>query len=110
MEKVVSEKLVYNDNDIIGKGIAGFVFRGSFGDDKIPVAVKRVKLACVNKEAVQKRGEDTLKGLDHENVVKLFHVEQDEVYRSVKFIVSLPFFQNVLQCYFISNTKLGILL
>lgn len=80
MEKVVSEKLTYNENNILGKGSNGFVFSGYFGDpeSKLPVAVKRVQLASTNKkEAVQKREEDAMKGLDHPNVVKFLHVEQD---------------------------------
>lgn len=84
MEKAVSNRLSYNDNAILGKGVAGFVFSGSFDDDKIPVAVKRVRLDSLHsKEAVQKREEDALKGLDHPNVIKLFHSEQDLVFKYV---------------------------
>ncbi len=81
IEKVVSEKLCYSENEILGKGSAGFVFRGSFDHDKIPVAVKRVQLASMQKEAIQKREEEALKGLDHPNVVKLYHVENDKDFK-----------------------------
>ncbi len=80
--KIVSDSLSYDDNEILGKGTAGFVFRGSFGQDKNPVAVKRVQLASLRKdEEFQKREEDALASLDHPNVVKLFHVEDDFTFR-----------------------------
>ncbi|KAK4004994.1 Uncharacterized protein APZ42_016109 [Daphnia magna] len=82
MEKIisVSDRLSYDDNAILGKGTAGFVFRGSFGDD-IPVAVKRVKLASMQKEAVQKREEEMFASLDHPNVIKLYHIEEDLTFK-----------------------------
>lgn len=90
MEKIisVSDRLSYDDNAILGKGTAGFVFRGSFGDD-IPVAVKRVKLASMQKEAVQKREEEMFASLDHPNVIKLYHIEEDLTFKYcfVAFIV-----------------------
>lgn len=79
MEKAVSEKLSYGESAILGKGMAGFVFRGFFND--IPVAVKRVQLASMQKEEVQKREEDAMRALDHPNVVKLYHVEEDVVFK-----------------------------
>ncbi|XP_046461710.1 serine/threonine-protein kinase/endoribonuclease ire-1-like [Daphnia pulex] len=80
--KIVSDSLSYDDNEILGKGTAGFVFRGSFGQDKNPVAVKRVQLASLRKdEDFQKREEDALASLDHPNVVKLFHAEDDLTFR-----------------------------
>lgn len=84
MEKVVSDKLTYNANNILGKGSNGFVFNGYFigeAENQIPVAVKRVQLASTKKEAVQKREEDAMKGLNHPNVIQLLHVDQDDSFR-----------------------------
>lgn len=84
MEKIisVSDRLCYDDNAILGKGTAGFIFRGLFGDD-IPVAVKRVKLASMQTEGVQKREEEALASLNHRNVVKLYHIEKDSTFKYI---------------------------
>jgi serine/threonine-protein kinase/endoribonuclease IRE1 len=80
--KFVSDSLSYDENEILGKGNAGFVFRGSFGQDQNPVAVKRVQLASMRKdEEFQKREEATLASLNHPNVIKLLHVEEDSTFR-----------------------------
>ena len=81
MEKTVSERLTYHDNQILGKGLNGFVFRGSFDQETIPIAVKRVRLNSIYSEAVQKRVEESLKNVDHVNTLKFFHAEQDETFR-----------------------------
>ena len=81
-ENTVSSRLSYNENGVLAKGVAGFVFRGSFDDAKIPVAVKRVQLANMHKKAaIQKRNEDLLSVLDHPNVIKLLHIEQDQSFK-----------------------------
>ena len=55
---------------LLEKGVYGHAFLGTFENRK--VAVKRVLLSkCDNKE-------ETVKKLDHENVVKLFHFESDD--------------------------------
>ena len=81
--KIVSDSLSYDENEILGKGSAGFVFSGSFGqEDKTPVAVKRLQLASLRKdEEFQKREEAALAGLSHPNVIKLLHVEEDSTFR-----------------------------
>lgn len=81
MEKIVSDRLTYHDNQILGKGLNGFVFRGSFDQDRTPVAVKRVRLTSVFSEAIQTKEENALKNLDHANLVKFYHAEQDETFR-----------------------------
>ena len=60
---------------LIGKGIYGIVFEGTWKGKK--VAVKRIQIENVenNKE------EEALKKLDHPNVVKLYHVESDSDFR-----------------------------
>ena len=79
MERVVSERLSYNDGVILGKGAAGFVFGGTF-DQQVPVAVKRTKLVVQpiqRKADAQKIEEEILKTLNHPNVVKLLHLAED---------------------------------
>ena len=49
--KIVSDSLSYDENEILGKGMAGFVFRGSFSQDGNPVAVKRVQIASMSKSS-----------------------------------------------------------
>ena len=81
-DNTVSSRLNYDRNDVLAKGVAGFVFRGSFDEDKTPVAVKRVLLANMHKKpAVQKKNEEALSVLDHPNVIKLLHIEQDQSFR-----------------------------
>lgn len=80
--KIVSDSLSYDENEILGKGMAGFVFRGSFGQDGNPVAVKRVQIASMRKdEEFQKREEAALASLNHPNVIKFLHVEEDSTFR-----------------------------
>jgi len=86
-ENTVSSRLSYDGNDVLAKGLSGFVFRGSFDESKTPVAIKRVLLENMHKKvAVQKRNEDALCVLDHPNVVKLLHIEQDQSFKYVKHV------------------------
>lgn len=83
MERVVSTRLSYNDGAILGKGVAGFVFGGTL-DEQLPVAVKRTQLTVhltQQKAEAQKREEEILKSLDHPNVVKLLHIEEDITFK-----------------------------
>lgn len=52
---------------------------GTFGTNRIPVAVKRIQLLDVDEHT--KREEDALRSLDHPNVVKIFHAEDDDNFR-----------------------------
>lgn len=79
MEKIVSQSLSYNENAVLCKGTNGFFFRGFLNG--IEIAVKRVQLANVQKEPTQKKEEEGLSSLNHRNVIKLLHVEQDSTFR-----------------------------
>jgi hypothetical protein len=56
-----------------GYGRYGTVFEGQWRG--IPVAVKRVE------NSAKKRNESTLLNLNHPNVIKLFHIDSDEVFK-----------------------------
>jgi serine/threonine protein kinase len=60
---------------LIGKGIYGIVFEGTWKNRK--VAVKRIQIENVE----NKQGEEALQNLCHPNVVKLYHVESDSDFR-----------------------------
>ncbi|XP_046638692.1 tyrosine-protein kinase Yes-like [Daphnia pulicaria] len=60
----------------LGEGGFGVVFQDVWRG--IPVAVKRIKLGDIESNG---REEDALDKLDHPNVVKLFHVESDSVFK-----------------------------
>lgn len=83
MSKLISlEALRLERETVLGRGTYGTVFRGTYND--IPVAVKRielVKLETPTSSTDQDRAEEeVLKRLDHSNVVKLLHCEQDETF------------------------------
>ena len=84
MERVVSDRLSYNEGGILGKGASGFVFSGTL-DGQMPVAVKRVQLDSglmpQRKAEAQKKEEEAVRQLDHPNVVKILHLDQDLSFR-----------------------------
>ncbi len=64
----------YNRQKILGRGHFGTVFDGTFGGTK--VAVKRIQLFdCKPQE------ESTMGKFEHENVLKLIHVEENEDFK-----------------------------
>lgn len=82
------QRISYNRNHILGKGGFGTTFRGNlnvFNENnettKIPVAVKRITIDDVDvKELANDRELIQLK-LDHPNVVKLLHWEDNDSFR-----------------------------
>jgi serine/threonine protein kinase len=66
-------KFSFDPSEVLGRGGYGKVFKGFWGDQ--PVAVKRIELTSDEQE------EKSLRELDHENVIKLFHAESDENFR-----------------------------
>ena len=76
--KPTGNQIVYQGNNkdhIIGRGTFGYVFVGKLNDKE--VAVKRVQLIDVIE-----REEEAFKKLDqHENVVQLFHAENEQQFR-----------------------------
>lgn len=72
LENLVEEmKIKFDCIDNLGNGGYGSVYKGQFENSS--VAVKRVLLAQANSNE-----EESLKKLDHPNVVKLFHCESDD--------------------------------
>jgi serine/threonine protein kinase len=65
-----------SSNEILGKGGFGTVFEGVWCGK--PVAIKRIPLSDL---ASNEREEETLKKLEHPNVIKLLHVENDPIFR-----------------------------
>jgi hypothetical protein len=63
---------------ILGKGNFGIVFEGAWCDLK--VAVKRIP---IENAASSKREESALQKFNHENVIKLFHVEENDDFKYI---------------------------
>lgn len=77
--EIIIGKLVYCKEDILGQGGFGFVFKGKLvlpeGDDEVDVAIKRLQTATLSKTFRER--ELKQKELNHQNVVKLYHVEEN---------------------------------
>ncbi len=65
---------------ILGKGKYGIVYEGVWGENQ--VAIKRIPIDNVANS--NEREVNALKKFDHENVIKLFHVEEDKDFRYSK--------------------------
>ena len=76
---IIAWKIEYNNKDVIGRGSFGIVFSGSFQNSD--VAVKRIEL--VRLDGNDDREEEALRRLDHPNVVKLLHCEDQGEFRYV---------------------------
>jgi len=78
-KEIIVGKLLYCQEDILAKGGFGFVFKGklihSKGDNEVDVAIKRLQTADLSKTFRER--ELKQKELNHQNVVKLYHVEED---------------------------------
>jgi hypothetical protein len=71
-----NHQLTINREKILGKGKYGIVYEGVWGETK--VAVKRIPID----NAASSKGELNMQiAFDHENVVKLFHVEEDDDFK-----------------------------
>jgi serine/threonine-protein kinase/endoribonuclease IRE1 len=73
---IMSNVKEFDNEKKLGEGGFGVVFQDVWRG--IPVAVKRIKLGDIESNG---REEDALDKLDHPNVVKLFHVESDSVFK-----------------------------
>jgi serine/threonine protein kinase len=65
--------LTFDRQKVLGVGGFGTVYEGVWGESK--VAVKRF---LIGDAASNEQEEKALKMLDHTNVIKLFHVEEDQ--------------------------------
>jgi serine/threonine-protein kinase/endoribonuclease IRE1 len=63
-------------NKILGEGGYGTVYEGVWR--KKPVAIKRIHLLDI---ASIEREEEALRKLDHPNVIRLLHVQNDSTFR-----------------------------
>ncbi len=71
--------LRFDRQKVLGVGGFGTVYQGVWGETK--VAVKRI---VVGDAATTEQEEKALKMLDHTNVIKLFHVEEDQDFKYFK--------------------------
>ena len=74
-----NHQLTINREKILGKGKYGIVYEGVWGETK--VAVKRI---LIKDAASNEQEEKALKMLHHTNVIKLFHVEEDQDFKYLK--------------------------
>jgi serine/threonine protein kinase len=71
--------LTFDRQKVLGVGGFGTVYQGVWGETK--VAVKRF---LIGDAASNEQEEKALKMLDHPNVIKLFHVEEDQDFKYLK--------------------------
>jgi serine/threonine protein kinase len=95
--------LTLDRNKVLGVGGFATVFEGAY--DGVKVAVKRIPL---EKAASIEQEEKALKMLHHPNVIKLFHVEEDQDFRYFKNqMVELAFLKLFENKYFIELSPLN---
>jgi serine/threonine protein kinase len=71
--------LTFDRQKVLGVGGFGTVYEGVWGGTK--VAVKRI---LIKDAASNEQEEKALKMLHHPNVIKLFHVEEDQDFKYLK--------------------------
>ncbi len=74
METISTNEI--SQNKILGEGSFGVVFEGVW--EGIPVAIKKIPKS--DAKGIEQEG-NTLKKCDHENVIKLLHVEEDKDFK-----------------------------
>ena len=78
----INLEICYDRKKCIGEGGFAQVFEGNWGKSWLKVAVKRIQLPSKEKEKEKsKREENALRALEHPNIVKLYHVEEDENFK-----------------------------
>ncbi len=70
--------MTFERTKILGRGTFACVFYGTL--DGVPVAVKRIQLHDLE-ESIQHREETAMRQLDHPNVLKLLHVQENEDFK-----------------------------
>ncbi len=72
-----------NMNRPLGEGISAYVFWGTFNGEEVAIKriLKRPSMTIIEDKTIKNREEYAMKQLNHENVLKLIHVEQDENFK-----------------------------
>ncbi len=70
--------LEYDRGKMLGKGTFGKVYLGTWGENRQPVAVKRL---LTDDAKASENEERALKNLNHPNIIKLFDVQGDSDFR-----------------------------
>ncbi len=63
---------------ILGQGGYGIVYKGFWGPNRIPVAVKRLQLLTLDNT---EKEEEALIKLKHPNIIQIYHAENDTDFR-----------------------------
>ena len=69
------QRIELDPTDRLGEGAHGSIFSGKLNNER-NIAVKRVQLIDTDE-----REEGALQKLDHLNVVKLYHIENDDAFK-----------------------------
>jgi serine/threonine-protein kinase/endoribonuclease IRE1 len=72
----MSEVKKFDFRNLLGEGSYGKVFLGDW--DGVKVAIKRVEISNTQNNGQE---EEAMRKLNHPNVIKLFYVESDPVFR-----------------------------
>jgi serine/threonine protein kinase len=75
-KKISDTGIQYSKEDVLGRGTYGDVYLGIFNKEK--VAVKKILL---NRSEKEEREVDLQKILDHENILKILQVVEDDDFR-----------------------------
>jgi serine/threonine protein kinase len=84
-KKIGDTGIQYSKEDVLGRGTYGDVYLGILNKEK--VAVKKILL---NRSEKEEREVDLQKILDHENILKILQVVEDDDFRYFILRLSLP--------------------
>lgn len=79
MPKKVSLPIDFNRKMPLGRGEFGTVYQGTFNG--MEVAVKRIIVFDLKDQLFDSQEEKIMKEMNHENVLKLYHVHEDEDFK-----------------------------
>ena len=80
----INDKYLIDENDILGRGAFGIVYKGFNTENKRELAIKTYKLYVINKDPIFKNcivnELNILNKIKHQNIVKLCDVIKDDEY------------------------------